>query len=677
MSTVASANRGNITTISTASRRLFTASNALRPHPFTTLPVEIINEIFLRCLPDDEAESTPSPNTAPLVLCHVSSFWRKAALADPRLWRRLALNPKQLQRLTSLDPLCTATTRMVEQSSLWLKNIKDLGLDITVNVPISFWDWDVSNTEFVLPTPAQVSERWDAFIVPILVEQASRFRTLRLSFGVASLLESFFFESEVHPHPPFTRLESLTIKGDHLRLMADDQGASGDWAFKRFTAAPRLEKVALLVKNRIPFPLQLPRDVLPWAQLTHLMISMPCSGFFWKHVLPQCVRLEAGYINIEQSVAPDSVLDLESPLPVAGYIDLPRLHTFDVTFHDEFTSAYFDDFRFPALTKLMVACDFGSGFPTFQWLPPTQNVHFFMELRHLTSLTLSYQNMTEVELMCLLKHTVLLEDLVLDSYIVDHKKFLQALVVKPDSFYPPKGSTESKAMVGGDLERQPLLPKLQMFRFFLEYFADVPPTTFDEEDFLAVMTSRSEVAREVANNIPEHPQPPGRSEENGRDEMTTDTDSFISDSEMETEDETEDDDDEEDEVDDEMDEEAPKVDSSDIIIPPPSIPPTPTTPIANLLPFDPLPAEVVHGPPPAPTASRPKLPPISKRILPIRTVELSTDAREQSKFRRLECFEAGVERYYKETPTTPNFAFKLEFSSPSNWSLHGGEPVWF
>lgn len=479
---------------------------------------------------------------------------------------------------------------MVEQTSLWLKNIKDLGLDITVDVPISFWDWDASNTEFVLPTPAQVSERWDAFIVPILVEQASRFRTLRLSFGVASLLESFFFESEAHPHPPFTRLESLTIKGDHLRLMADDlmsQSAGGNCAFKRFTDAPRLERVALLVKNRIPFPLQLPRDVLPWAQLTHLMISMPCSGFFWKHVLPQCVRLEAGYINVEQSVAPDSILDLESPLPVTGYIDLPRLHTFDVTFHDEFTSAYFDDFRFPALRKLMVACDFGSGFPTFQWLTPAQNVNFFVELRHLTSLTLSYQNMTEVELLGLLKHTVLLEDLVLDSYIVDHKKFLQALVVKPDSFYPPKGSRESKAMTGGDLERQPLLPKLQMFRFFLEYFADVPPTTFDEEDFLAVMTSRSEVAREVANNIPENPQPSRRTEEDTRDDITTDTDSFMSDSEMETDDGAEEDDDEDDE-DDEMDGESPKDDSSEIIIPPPSIPPIPTTPTAAHFPIDTL-----------------------------------------------------------------------------------------
>ncbi|KAJ3542990.1 hypothetical protein NMY22_g3298 [Coprinellus aureogranulatus] len=168
----------------------------------------------------------------------------------------------------------------------------------------------------------------------------------------------------------------------------------------------------------------------------------------------------------------------------------------------------------------------------------------------------------------------------------------------------------------------------------------------------------------------------------GTDEMTTDSDSFLSDSDMETEEEEEEEEQEEDEDEDEQEQEqegmdgAPK-DDTDIVIPPPSVPPTPTTPVANFFPLDHPPVQTERLAPPALIPPRPQLPPISKLILPIRTVELSTDAREPSKFRRLECFEAGVERYQKETPTTPSFAFKLEFSSPSNWSLHGGEPVWF
>lgn len=674
MNSLASTNAQKLTsTISTAS---LAASHV---HPFTKLPVEIMSEIFLHCLPTDSELCVPSPSHAPLLLCHVSPFWRHAALADPRLWRRLTLNPKQLQKLSSLEPLCRATKRMEEQSRLWLNNAKDLGLDMDVTVPISFWDAEYFSSESQ-PSPTEVSERWDGFIVPILIEQASRLRTLRLSFGVASLLHSFFFEVEGSPHPAMSRLESLMIKGEHLQVAenGDSTRPGHRSTFKRFASAPRLAKVAILVKHRIPFPLQLPRDFLPWSQLTHLMITMPCSGPFWKFVLPQCDRLEAGYINIEQSIAPE--IDLDPPLPECGYISLPRLKTLDVTFHDEYTSAYFDDFRFPALRKLLVACDFGNGFPTFAWLPPAQNVNFLMQLKYLTSLTLSYQNMTEVELLGLLKYTVQLEDLVLDSYLVDHKTFFQALVVQPDSevgaYRRPGGSILEtaggiKMDEGGDAEKpSPLLPKLRLFRFFLEYFADVPPTTFDEEDFLAVMTSRSEVAREVANNLVDEPITSKLVQE--EDDASMDTDSAAYSDESDSED------DGDDEMGDEEDVmiEGPKdSNAGDVFVPPPSIFPTPTTAVGVTPSFamDALPAR----PPPAP---RPQLPAISKLILPICQVELSTDARDPSKFRRLESFEAGVGRYQAhvaKTPATPEFAFRLDFSSPSNWALQDAEPVWY
>lgn len=687
------------------------------PHPFTSLPVEIVTEIFFQCLPHDDEECTPSPSVAPLLLCRVSSLWRNAARADPRLWRHLTLNPKHLVKLPSLEPLTRATTRMVEQSIMWLKNSKDLGLDLDVTVPISFWDADFYSSESQLPSPMEVADRWDGFIMPVLVDRGGRLRTLRLDFGAASLLQSFFFEAEDQPHPAMTRLESLTIKGEHLQVAdtGDSARLGRGCTLKRFTSASRLKRVAILVKNRIPFPLQLPRDFLPWAQLTHLMITMACSGSFWKYVLAQCVCLEEGYINIEHCIALPEV-DCDPPLPECGYIELPRLNTLDVTFHDEYTSAYFEDFRFPQLHKLLVACDFGSGFPTFTWLPPTQSVNFFLQLKNLTSLTLSYQNMTEVEILGLLKHTVLLEDLVLDSYLVDHKTFLRALIVKPDPTAPTSGTSSCSGVSGGTVEgsssgkmhvdgetaegneqQPPLLPKLKTFRFFLEYFADVPPTSFDEEDFLAVMTSRSEVAREVANNLTDEDalstsKMPVAEEDESMVEDDDDESNSDSNEELES-----------DSADDELDVEMSgsgadlgddgkddHMHTAGMTVPPPTpantVPPTPITPSNRAAPsFDTL---LGCGKPPS-AAPRRQLPPISKLLLPICHVELSTDAREPCKFRRLESFEAGVERYNREEnlkkkrPTvmtsgrTTDFAFKLEFSTPSNWALQDSEPVWF
>lgn len=56
----------------------------------STLPYDILEEIFLQGLPQfplDEIQ--PNVKMAPMLLCHVCSSWRTAALAYPPLWRHL------------------------------------------------------------------------------------------------------------------------------------------------------------------------------------------------------------------------------------------------------------------------------------------------------------------------------------------------------------------------------------------------------------------------------------------------------------------------------------------------------------------------------------------------------------------------------------------------------------
>ncbi|KAJ7639493.1 hypothetical protein FB45DRAFT_427637 [Roridomyces roridus] len=63
-----------------------------KAQPFTTVPPEIITEIFVHCLssnPDDR----PRLYCAPLLLLRVCGSWREIALAAPRLWTRLAIFP--------------------------------------------------------------------------------------------------------------------------------------------------------------------------------------------------------------------------------------------------------------------------------------------------------------------------------------------------------------------------------------------------------------------------------------------------------------------------------------------------------------------------------------------------------------------------------------------------------
>ncbi|KAJ6539670.1 hypothetical protein B0H19DRAFT_1180071 [Mycena capillaripes] len=52
------------------------------------LPVDIVREIFVACLPTDR-NAVMSAQEAPLILCQICSAWRTIALTTPRLWASL------------------------------------------------------------------------------------------------------------------------------------------------------------------------------------------------------------------------------------------------------------------------------------------------------------------------------------------------------------------------------------------------------------------------------------------------------------------------------------------------------------------------------------------------------------------------------------------------------------
>ncbi|KII91813.1 hypothetical protein PLICRDRAFT_76753, partial [Plicaturopsis crispa FD-325 SS-3] len=51
--------------------------------PFRRLPTELLVEVFVYCLPENDA---PTRRCAPLLLMGVCKRWRSVALSTPRLW---------------------------------------------------------------------------------------------------------------------------------------------------------------------------------------------------------------------------------------------------------------------------------------------------------------------------------------------------------------------------------------------------------------------------------------------------------------------------------------------------------------------------------------------------------------------------------------------------------------
>ncbi|KAF8171094.1 hypothetical protein BJ912DRAFT_804032, partial [Pholiota molesta] len=58
--------------------------------PISKVPYDILQEIFIQCLPGHPlADRQPNPMIAPVLLCHICSSWRTVALASPMLWVHL------------------------------------------------------------------------------------------------------------------------------------------------------------------------------------------------------------------------------------------------------------------------------------------------------------------------------------------------------------------------------------------------------------------------------------------------------------------------------------------------------------------------------------------------------------------------------------------------------------
>ncbi|KAF8189044.1 hypothetical protein BJ912DRAFT_801809, partial [Pholiota molesta] len=56
-------------------------------HPISSLPYEILLEIFIHCLPGYSLlQQQPSTTSAPILLCHICSSWRRLAQASSTLW---------------------------------------------------------------------------------------------------------------------------------------------------------------------------------------------------------------------------------------------------------------------------------------------------------------------------------------------------------------------------------------------------------------------------------------------------------------------------------------------------------------------------------------------------------------------------------------------------------------
>lgn len=265
----------------------------------------------------------------------------------------------------------------------------------------------------------------------------SRCRSLDLFLTKSSALALIYF---VNLPPGSLRfLESLVLEGlDESDFVIESNLPSGITVFQ---ASPRLQE---LTTDRLDFTYSLDqglrtfnRHVLPWPQLTKLLITEFLDVEIFVAALVECAALQFLRVSLDLSDHLDddtpNIEDYMFRLPVT----LPHLTELYISFRDGlFFPPAMDLFTFPALTHLRFRRTQGRTGPSsynlqrldpFSWI---DSKHFLQQLRQLQQLTLVGHVGGTEQIRILLRCTPRLTKLSLDIH-TDYPTLIPAIFPYP------------------------------------------------------------------------------------------------------------------------------------------------------------------------------------------------------------------------------------------------------
>ncbi|KAJ7248624.1 hypothetical protein B0H12DRAFT_1123490 [Mycena haematopus] len=275
--------------------------------PLRRLPLDIIEELFMACLPTNR-NCVMSATEAPVILGRICSSWRTISLSTPRLWSRLHI--VEPTRVYSATPgLYEAkVAQRLEVARAWLQRSGTCPLSISLE---SSLDHGITP-----PLTPSISSPSPNLFLNVLVPFASRWQNIRLMV------------------PPLA-LESLLCLAEkdvpllkHLKLVQRPEHPNSDskWTLSPFgfLCGPNLTRFSLLGGNTNP--LDLP---LRWNQLTALSLMGPAWGLAHPQtcevifeILSRCPKLQTCKLLVQGP--PEG--DLSHSI-----VECPCLHTVELT----------------------------------------------------------------------------------------------------------------------------------------------------------------------------------------------------------------------------------------------------------------------------------------------------------------------------------------------------------
>ncbi|KAF8128307.1 hypothetical protein K438DRAFT_1888700 [Mycena galopus ATCC 62051] len=272
--------------------------------PIRRLPLDIIEEIFVACLPTHR-NCVMSAQEAPVILGRICSSWRTISLSTPRLWSRLHIveptRPYNTPYRSAGELLRVKTAQRLEVANAWLRRSGKCPLSISLE---SSFDHSITPPLTPSPTPSP-----DVFLDAV-VSFASRWQKISLvipKLAIPVLLR--LTENDV----PLLKCLSIVQRSE-----TPHPDAQSSISHARVFRAPTLSRLSLRGCN--VRPLELP---LQWSNLTALTLLGPTWGAGWValDIFSRCGQIRTAALLVRESPH-GSLQDYTAECPFLHTLDL-------------------------------------------------------------------------------------------------------------------------------------------------------------------------------------------------------------------------------------------------------------------------------------------------------------------------------------------------------------------
>ncbi|KAJ7657786.1 hypothetical protein DFH06DRAFT_1197148 [Mycena polygramma] len=233
--------------------------------PVRRLPLDIIQEIFLACLPTYR-NCVMSAKEPPVLLGRICSSWRAISLSTPRLWTKIHLvrpsRPPSDSGSDEIQLFEKILSQRLETFKDWLLRSGECALSISLEECHSFRPMPPVMDFGTIPEAPIVRD--SSLYLQALIPFASRWRDIKLSTQAGPVLMETLSTLTARDVPI---LQDLTIR-DHLDPMDPDPSSRKSWASVGILGGLALTRFSLSTRS-----LGLTELPVRWSQLASLSLE--------------------------------------------------------------------------------------------------------------------------------------------------------------------------------------------------------------------------------------------------------------------------------------------------------------------------------------------------------------------------------------------------------------------